>query len=1043
MMHPLAFVLAAMAALTGLSPSQAIANLYSYYNTSEEAFAACLKDGAMRRICPQNISNCWTHWTGNAGAGLQTWTSNEQNRGCGLSAGVTYHYHIFPTQAMSPGMVLVGPTSGDVVSEQSAVLAAENVKQLGGESGAGDTCYGNPVDAAVGNKVQREVDFNGPPGVSSMARTYNSQSFTNSGYMGYNWTFDYSVRITPDGNGVQVRESSGRTVHCPDNLDGTFACPADVRFKLKRDGLGYRRAWQDGSIERYNAPGNIIERFSPSGIRTRYDMVSNGLIMAEFGPGGHKLTPVWGAAILLEIRQPDGHRIRYQYDSRRRLVQVYFPDNSVRRYLYEDPLNPHALTGIIDETGKRVGTYAYDAATGQAVSTARPDGTESFGLGFSGAGATVTDAAGNAETLAFTRNLGVNLLAARTHSTDGKTRFRSFDANNNLVSEADEEGRTTTYAWDAVNRPIQKVDAAGTPEARTTAWAYLDDFLALPTVIEEPSVFGGAVKRTEIAYDERNRPVQIQVSGYTPAGTAVSRTVAMAYAPAGQIGSVTDANGRTTQFAYPQCTTGFGCEMLASITNPAGHVTTFDQYDANGRLLRKTDPNGLVTAYTYNLRGRILSVTETPVVGNARTYSYAWDAAGRLLSAILPGRGTLTYTYDAADRLASVTDSLGNKVSYAYDLKGNRTSDVTKDPGGIVVRQMDLAFNARNYPSQVNAAGSVTQLVHDAVGNLTQITDPNGNITQHQVDTLDRIVRTVDALGGMTDRGYDPGGNLAGVVTPNDAATGYEIDDLGNVLKEAGPDRGVITYTHDANGNVLTRTDARGIAATFTYDVLNRVTSVSYPNPAENVAMTYDTCQVGQLCSVTDQAGTRSWIYEGFGRVSSETWVQGGVSKTTSYTWTPAGDLASITYPSGRIVAYTRNAIGNVTAVSTNGSNVLTGRTYRADGLVKAQTWANGITESKTYDLQGRMTGWTAGFVLNRTFAYDANGNVVQKDASQFQYDALDRLISESTQLLSYDCNGNRLIDSTGPYSYTPASNRMATEPPGAVVLDAAGNTPA
>jgi uncharacterized protein RhaS with RHS repeats len=164
---------------------------------------------------------------------------------------------------------------------------------------------------------------------------------------------------------------------------------------------------------------------------------------------------------------------------------------------------------------------------------------------------------------------------------------------------------------------------------------------------------------------------------------------------------------------------------------------------------------------------------------------------------------------------------------------------------------------------------------------------------------------------------------------------------------------------------------------------------------------------------------------------------------TTSYTWTPAGDLASITYPSGRIVAYTRNVIGNVTAVSTNGSNVLTGRTYRADGLVKTQTWANGITESKTHDLQGRMTDWTAGSVLNRTFAYDANGNVIQKDASQFQYDAQDRLISEPSQLLSYDGNGNRLIDSTGPYSYTPASNRMATEPPGTVVLDAAGNTPA
>ena len=139
--------------------------------------------------------------------------------------------------------------------------------------------------------------------------------------------------------------------------------------------------------------------------------------------------------------------------------------------------------------------------------------------------------------------------------------------------------------------------------------------------------------------------------------------------------------------------------------------------------------------------------------GPSRTTTFTHDPAGRLLTATLPGRGVLTYAYDAADQLVSVTDALGNQVAYAYDLKGNRTQDVTKDPNGtVVVRQVDLAFNARNFPDSINAAGSVTQLVHDAVGNLTQATDPNGHTTQHQVDALDRLVRTVDAIGGMTER---------------------------------------------------------------------------------------------------------------------------------------------------------------------------------------------------------------------------------------------------------------------------------------------------
>ncbi|MEW5789866.1 MAG: RHS repeat-associated core domain-containing protein, partial [Pseudomonadota bacterium] len=204
---------------------------------------------------------------------------------------------------------------------------------------------------------------------------------------------------------------------------------------------------------------------------------------------------------------------------------------------------------------------------------------------------------------------------------------------------------------------------------------------------------------------------------------------------------------------------------------------------------------------------------------------------------------------------------------------------------------------------------------------------------------------------------------------------------------------------------------------------------------------TYDTCQIGQLCGVTDPAGTRGWTYDGFGRIASETWVRGGVSKTTTYTWTPGDALATITYPSGRTVAYTRDAVGRITGITTNGGNVLANRAYRADGLVKSQAWANGLIETKAYDLQGRLTAWTEGTVLQRTFAYDANGNVTQKDAAQFQYDPLDRITWEPGQSLLYDGNGNRLLDAAGGYGYEAASNRMATGPPGGVVLDAAGNT--
>jgi YD repeat-containing protein len=42
------------------------------------------------------------------------------------------------------------------------------------------------------------------------------------------------------------------------------------------------------------------------------------------------------------------------------------------------------------------------------------------------------------------------------------------------------------------------------------------------------------------------------------------------------------------------------------------------------------------------------------------------------------------------------------------------------------------------------------------------------------------------------------------------------------------PDTGTTTNTYDAAGNLLTKTDARGAVATYTYDVLNRVTQSIY-----------------------------------------------------------------------------------------------------------------------------------------------------------------------------------------------------------------------
>jgi len=82
-------------------------------------------------------------------------------------------------------------------------------------------------------------------------------------------------------------------------------------------------------------------------------------------------------------------------------------------------------------------------------------------------------------------------------------------------------------------------------------------------------------------------------------------------------------------------------------------------------------------------------------------------------------------------------------------------------------------------------------------------------------------------------------------------------------------------YRYDASGNLSQMVDARGAVANYTYDALNRVTSIRYPaNAAENVTCTYDEpgygFSVGRLTTVVDQAGTLHRTYDERGNVLNE-----------------------------------------------------------------------------------------------------------------------------------------------------------------------------
>jgi RHS repeat-associated protein len=829
----------------------------------------------------------------------------------------------------------------------------------------------------------------------------------------------------------------------------------------------------DGGKHRYAADGKLLWLESAVGQRTTLTYGAPGLTTIT-GPFGHQLELSYVDGRLASLTDPEGGVYEYGYSASGMLESVTYPDGTTREYHYEDSNNPYALTGITDENGDRYSTFTY-SADGLVASTQHAGGYGAYTVQYNAdASTTVTDARSNATTYQFASVLSSGSAGRRrptSFATGGQTFTRAYTTGtydpHRVATTTDENGTVTSYSYttSAPHRLSSKTEAFGTAPARTTSYLYLNTTRLLIKEVRTPSVKSGSLRKVITTYDSEQRPQTITVSGFTPSGVATSRAAALTYNSYDQVTQVdgprTDVGDLTT-FDYYECTTGDECGQLESATNALGHETTFDAYDDHGRLLEMTDPNGVVTEYAYDLRGRVTSISETPLSSAARVTAFTYDDPGQLEIVEAPNGTILTYDYDAAHNLLSITDSLGNSIEYGYDLNGNRTSEDVRDASSALRKAVDYTFDARNRLDSINAAGSITELVFDALGNLTDEEDPNSNDTGHDYDQLNRLTSTLDALSGVTEYGYDKNDQLTSVEAPNGATTTYVYDDLGNLLSQTSPDTGTTSYTYDPAGNRLSQTDARGITVNYTYDALNRLASIDYPGSSLDTTLTYDqgTDQKGRLTTMTDGAGSATFTYDAVGNLTEESKTIDGNTHVTAYTYDAADLLTGITYPSGRTVSYTRNVLGQVTSVATSydgsGATVASGVAYEPFGPLKALTFGNSLATSRVFDQQYRLTDQTTGSVQDLGFTLDAVGNIdaitdgVNGGLSQgLAQDVLHRVTTDAgsygTKNYTYDSVGNRLTRTHGAatqtLTYTANSNRMATHDGQTISLDAAGNT--
>ncbi len=969
------------------------------------------------------------------------------------------------SSAASPGpatfTVQVTDSASNTATQQLTLVVdpLDASKQLGNQcDGCPCQCAGEPITLGNGNVFEQVADYQ-TAGSNNLtfSRYYNSRpaAATFAVALGKSWRsiYDRYLNITSSST-VSAERADGQGLSFT-LISGVWTGDTDVDVKLAASGSTWMLTDKDDTVETYTANGANSSEALLTSIQARngykQTLEYNGInqLISVTDSYNRALSFTYSNSLLQTVTTPDGLTLTYGYNSSGasagvldRLASVTYSTSPTtsQAYAYGNAALPFALTGIVDEDGNTYTTWTYDQF-GRGLTSQLGNGATLTAVAYDDTtgNRTVTNALGEQELYKFTTLQGVAKITEidrlATATTSAATRLSAYDSNGYLASQTDWNGNLTTYVNDVHGQPLSVTEASGTAQARTTATTYLANF-HLPAQIVTPGLTvnfaydtsGNLLTKT--AVDTTTTTVPYSTNGVSRTWTYTWSNFLMASAQ----GPRTDA-AELTKFTYDSS------GALTKTTNALNQSTQITLHLPGGLPETIVDPNGVTTQLAYDPRLRRLTSAVTTSKG-VLTTKIAYDAAGNPLTVTLPDGATLTSAYDVAHRLTKTSDLFSQSMAYTLDALGDRTQTNVSNAAGTVQRKHSGVFDALGrILNDTGGVGQTTTYTYDSNGNALTAADPLQHATQQAFDALNRRVKVTDATGSSASTAYDAHDRTVSVTDPNGNTTSYVYSGFGDLIQQVSPVTGTTVYHFDLAGNLTQKTDANGAVTNHTYDALDRALATTFPaDSAENVAISYDQTGhgfgVGGLTTVTDAAGTLSRSYDERGNITSETRTRGAATLLTSYGYDAASRIASVTYPSGWTIAYTRDSMGRSTAVNGQAPGttalvaVVSKIGYQPFGPAASLTYGNGIAETRSFDLDYRLTTLAASgsnAVQSLTYGYDLASNVLS---------IADGVTSGKSQALGYDVL-NRLTSAAGAYgsftyTYDKLGNRLTGIPGGA-----------
>jgi RHS repeat-associated protein len=334
----------------------------------------------------------------------------------------------------------------------------------------------------------------------------------------------------------------------------------------------------------------------------------------------------------------------------------------------------------------------------------------------------------------------------------------------------------------------------------------------------------------------------------------------------------------------------------------------------------------------------------------------------------LHGSSSSVFYFDAAGKLLRLENARGHQISLGRDANG-RVSTMADTFGSVFAT---FAYNPDGTVASITAADGRSVQYAWANGNLSQVVDPAGGVTEYQYDAKGQITRKRKPNGAVDNLTYSTSGMVVS-----------QLDDEGNGFYF---DYGVNEATKQFY-SAVTFTDGRLVERWFNEQGTLLVTLVDGAEQGE----LSDGAQVkvdpkGNITGTEAADGTLldSTEYDSQGRVKRQTNSRGYV---TEFVYDANGNTASETVrdgKSGPVVAqslYSHDAHGRVVEniqVGLGGApDAVTTYEYDNANNIVHETSSDGAEVFRTFDARGLQLS-----------ELDAQGNLVE-----WEYDALGRLV--------------------------------------------------